>query len=70
MLNYVSSLKQNKKEAASLWLMKQSFFKLQTLNKLLESEGEEFVAGVVEVEAVGGVFLRDLGAWGSSPSLW
>ena len=43
--------------------------KLQTLNKLLESEGEEFVAGVVEVEAVGGVFLRDLGVVGVESEL-
>ena len=43
--------------------------KLQTLNKLLESEGEEFVAGVVEVEAVGGVFLRDLGVVGVEAEL-
>ena len=43
--------------------------KLQTLNKLLESEGEEFVAGVVEVEAVGGVFPGDLGIVGVETEL-
>ena len=46
-----------------------AFILSQTLNKLLESEGEEFVAGIVEVEAIGGVFLRDLGVVGIESEL-
>ena len=55
--------------ADCLYDMMGFYQKLQTLNKLLESESKELVAGVVEVEAVGGVFLRDLGVVGVEAEL-
>ena len=46
-----------------------SFIRLQTLDKFLKAQGEELVARIVEVEAVRGVFRRDLGIVGVESEL-